>query len=324
MSLASCVPSSAALAPRRSAPRALRESSRIASSRRRARFVVRAGAPVKTVEEAKEMLDREGYKMLDIRPFKAYDREHLTKPPQCTVSTPWIPEDGAKKLIERVENQGFRPSSGRLLVADFDGDTVRAAADALFEAGYTEVVAVEGGYNGWRKIFTTCGRRRPPQGKWVSTGKGGESLKSGLTLDPNVAAAYEENWGKAPPNHGETGESLAKKAVEAIQAGEQPTAPAGKRPDGFTNAERPDVVLQPLAMDAEIAAKRREAEERGHKVAYSNTISGGEGGEWGSDWDTYYTEDESRTPYYVNRVTGTTQWEQPRRWWSNGKWIDAK
>ena len=113
-------------------------------------MVVRAGAPVKTVEEAKEMLDREGYKMLDIRPFKAYDREHLTKPPQCTVSTPWSPDDGAAKLIERVENQGFRPYSGRLLVADFDGDTVRAAADALLEAGYTEVVAVEGGYNGWR------------------------------------------------------------------------------------------------------------------------------------------------------------------------------
>ena len=324
MSLASCVPSSAALAPRRSAPRALRESSRIASSRRRARFVVRAGAPVKTVEEAKEMLDREGYKMLDIRPFKAYDREHLTKPPQCTVSTPWIPDDGAEKLVERVENQGFRPYSGRLLVADFDGDTVRAAADALLEAGYTEVVAVEGGYNGWRKTFTTCGRRRPPQGKWVSSGKGGESLKSGLTLDPNVAAAYEENWGKAPPKHGETGESLAKQAVESIQAGEKPAAPAGKRPDGFTNAERPDVVLQPLAMDAEIAAKRREAEEKGLTASYKDKISGGEGGEWGSDWDTYYTEDESRTPYYVNRVTGTTQWEEPKRWWANGMWIDAK
>jgi hypothetical protein len=22
-------------------------------------------------------------------------------------------------------------------------------------------------------------------------------------LDPNVAAAYEENWGKAPPKHGD-------------------------------------------------------------------------------------------------------------------------
>ena len=262
--------------------------------------------------------------MLDIRPFKAYVREHLTKPPQCTVSTPWSPDDGAAKLIERVENQGFRPYSGRLLVADFDGDTVRAAADALLEAGYTEVVAVEGGYNGWRKIYTTCGRRRPPQGKWVSTGKGGESLKSGLTLDPNVAAAYEENWGKAPPAHGETGESLAKKAVEAIEAGEKPAAPSGKRPDGFTNAERPDVVLQPLAMDAEIAAKRREAEEKGLTASYKEKISGGEGGEWGSDWDTYYTEDESRTPYYVNRVTGTTQWEEPKRWWANGMWIDAK
>jgi len=40
-----------------------------------------------------------------------------------------------------------------------------------------------------------------PMGKWVSTGK--ESLKSGLSLDPNVAAAYEENWGKAPPKHGD-------------------------------------------------------------------------------------------------------------------------
>ena len=326
MSLTSCVVSSAALAPRPwSAP--LRESSRIAS-RRRDRLVVRAGAPVKTVEEAKEMLDREGYKMLDIRPFKAYDREHLTKPPQCTVSTPWVPEDGAAKLVERVENQGFRPSSGRLLVADFDGDTVRAAADALLEAGYDGVVAVEGGYNGWRKTFTTCGRRRPPQGKWVSSGEGGESLKSGLTLDPNVAAAYEENWGKAPPKHGETGVSLAKQAVEASRAGGkpgmEPEAPAGKRPDGFTTATIPDVALRPLAMDAEIAAKRREAEEKGLTAAYKSTISGGEGGAWGSDWDTYYTEDENRTPYYVNRVTGTTQWEEPKRWWANGMWIDAK
>ena len=295
MSLASCVASSAALAPRRSAPRALRESSRIASSRRRARLVVRAGAPVKTVEEAKEMLDREGYKMLDIRPFKAYDREHLTKPPQCTVSTPWSPDDGAAKLIERVENQGFRPYSGRLLVADFDGDTVRAAADALLEAGYTEVVAVEGGYNGWRKIFTTCGRRRPPQGKWVSTGAGGESLKSGLTLDPNVAAAYEENWGKPPPKHGEKGESVAA-------------------------SQRPNPALAPISMDADIVEARQRAIDNGH--AASNGGAAISGAAEGSAWDTFFTDDANRTPYYVNRNTGEKRWEEPERWWSGGKWVD--
>ena len=273
---------------------------------------------MKTVEEAKEMLDREGYKMLDIRPFKAYDREHLTKPPQCTVSTP-DPEDGAKKLIERVENQGFRPYSGRLLVADSTATPSRGGGCAV--RGWAHRGGRRRGRAQRLAQNPPPGRRRPLQGKWVSTGKGGESPKSGLTGSQR-RAAYEENWGKAPPNHGETAES-GEEGCRGDSGWRAPAAPAGKRPDGFTNAERPDVVLQPLAMDARLSPNAA-AEERGHKVAYSNTISGGEGGEWGSDWDTYYTEDESRTPYYVNRVTGTTQWEQPRRWWSNGKWIDAK
>ena len=189
--------------------RKLSKSTASRVSRRRA-VSVTAGAPMKTVDEAKELLDRQGYKMLDIRPFKAYDREHLTKPPQCTVNCPVADGDDPSALAAKCESMGLRPGA-KLLVADFDGDTVQAAADALFAAGYVDVVAVEGGYNGWRRVFTTCGRRRPPQGKWISTGAGGESLKSGLTLDPNVAAAYEENWGKEPPKHGERGESLAER-----------------------------------------------------------------------------------------------------------------
>ena len=322
MSLASCATPTAAFARRSTT----RSTSRVASRRRASSraLSVRAGAPLKTPEECKDLLDREGYRMLDIRPFKAYDREHLTKPPQCTTNTPWSEEEDVSKFIARVENQGLRPLS-KLLIADFDGECVQAAADALFEAGFTEVIAVQGGYNGWRSIYTTCGRKRPPTGKWISTGKGGESLKSGLTLDPNVAAAYEENWGKEPPKHGEKGESLAASSGQF-----QPPPPSVRAPPtnlrppppGGTVAPVADVVLQPLAMDVEIAEKRKKAMDNGLTENYKEPASGGD--TWGSNWDTYYTEDDSRTPYYVNRVSGKTQWEEPKRWWSSGRWVDAE
>ena len=68
------------------------------------------------------MLDREGYKMLDIRPFKAYDREHLTKPPQCTTNVALAPGTlPDAKFVAAVEAQGF-PKGAKLLVADFDGE----------------------------------------------------------------------------------------------------------------------------------------------------------------------------------------------------------
>ena len=123
--------------------RKLSKSTASRVSRRRA-VSVTAGAPMKTVDEAKELLDRQGYKMLDIRPFKAYDREHLTKPPQCTVNCPVADGDDPSALAAKCESMGLRPGA-KLLVADFDGDTVQAAADALFAAGYVDVVAVEGG-----------------------------------------------------------------------------------------------------------------------------------------------------------------------------------
>jgi hypothetical protein len=79
------------------------------------------------VEECKELLDREGYRMLDIRPFKAYEREHLTKPAQCTTNAPWGDGEDVTKLIKRVELVGLRPLA-KLLVADFDGERNQAAA----------------------------------------------------------------------------------------------------------------------------------------------------------------------------------------------------
>ena len=287
--------------------RKLSKSTASRVSRRRA-VSVTAGAPMKTVDEAKELLDRQGYKMLDIRPFKAYDREHLTKPPQCTVNCPVADGDDPSALAAKCESMGLRPGA-KLLVADFDGDTVQAAADALFAAGYVDVVAVEGGYNGWRRVFTTCGRRRPPQGKWISTGAGGESLKSGLTLDPNVAAAYEENWGKEPPKHGERGESLAERTKGDASSAAEPAR----------SHSPPAPTLSPLAMDEEINRKREEARNNGHARGTSKALSDGAEG---SAWDTFY--DENNRPYYHNRETGETTWEEPNRWWSGGRWVDRK
>ena len=39
-------------------------------------------------------------------------------------------------------------------------------------------------------MFSTSGRRKPPPGKWVPTGK--EALKSGLVGDGTSAMTYEE------------------------------------------------------------------------------------------------------------------------------------
>ena len=211
------------------------------------------------VEEAKTLLERDGYKMLDVRDWKSYDKEHLTKPPQCTANVPLGDGDDLASFVARVRDGGFRDGA-KLLVADAAGPGGVAAADALADAGFANVVGVEGGYDGWRAVFTTCGRRRPPQGKWISTGKGGESLKSGLTLDPNVASAYEENWGKAPQVHNvaKAREKLAEEggggATRGGASGEGDDANAAYAGD---DASR-DATLQAAVDD--LAAKRAKFE----------------------------------------------------------------
>ena len=52
-------------------------------------------------------------------------------------------------------------------------------------------------------------------------------------------------------------------------------------------------------------------------------VAGGGAAE-GSNWETFYTDDEQRRPYYRNKKTGVTQWEEPKRWWSGGRWIEAE
>ena len=149
-------------------------------------------------------MEKEEFLFIDCRSAKDYDRAHITKPPQKTRNIPMDGEGmGERELAAWVKKcaEKTRPSM-KLLVADVDGTRAEAMVRALrASGGYANAFAVEGGYNGWTAKYTTFGRKVPPKGRFVSTGK--EALKSGLDLDATVAAAYEENWGKAPPKHGD-------------------------------------------------------------------------------------------------------------------------
>ncbi|PNW71648.1 hypothetical protein CHLRE_16g663150v5 [Chlamydomonas reinhardtii] len=144
----------------------------------RARFV--------DVEEGKKLLDQSGYKFLDVRSKSEYEREHLTKPPRACFNVPHQPESD---FAARVARQLPSTATKMLVVCSDGGEASSRAVQQLEAAGYNEALGVEGGYQAWTKVFTTSGRRRPPPGRWVSSGR--EALKSGLNI-PGVAESYDE------------------------------------------------------------------------------------------------------------------------------------
>jgi len=135
------------------------------------------GWPRLGVEAAYKVLFQESNVVfLDLRPPRAYDDEHLTKPPRCSVNAP-LPPGGAPAggppppafaaALAKV------PRSSRLLVASEDGGAdAEAAMGWVAAAGYQGAALVEGGYVAYRAIFSTSGRRRPPPGRWMPSGKG--------------------------------------------------------------------------------------------------------------------------------------------------------
>lgn len=168
---------------------------------RRARHVARASEV--DIDAGKYMLEREDYLFVDCRSWKEYDRSHITKPPAKTINVP-LAQDASVEDWVKAAREKTRPAM-KLLIVDADGARVAELVSGLEAAGYTNAVPVAGGYAAWTAKYTTFGRKVPPKGKFVSTGK--EALKSGLDLDPNVASAYEENWGRAPPKYGEEAKS---------------------------------------------------------------------------------------------------------------------
>lgn len=173
-------------------PRALGlEARRLRSQSRIAR---RASAPLRATSEDVEwvdpeqglvLLNRQVYKFLDLRSEQEYEDERLTRPARCSMNVPF-PENPAT-LPHAAAAAGVSKGTA-WMVADADGSRVEEATAALSQAGF-EVLAVKGGYQGWRACWTTSGRKVPPKGRWVASGR--EALKSGLNVG-DAAASYEE------------------------------------------------------------------------------------------------------------------------------------
>ena len=100
-----------------------------------------------------------------------------------------------KHILERAVRKaekalGRNKSRGVLVLTADGGDEAAAAAASVRAAGYAGARPVTGGYAEWRKHYTASGRATPPPGRWISTGK--EALKSGLGVEGDPAASYEE------------------------------------------------------------------------------------------------------------------------------------
>ncbi|GBF96593.1 hypothetical protein Rsub_09339 [Raphidocelis subcapitata] len=138
------------------------------------------------------LLQREGWKVLDIREARAYEDGRITKPARCSFNAPWGGDAGA--VAAKAASLLPNPGAAKLLVmaADGGGDgaaAAAAAAAALAAKGFGSVAVLEGGYAAWTQIWSPSGKRRPPAGRWVPTGK--EALKAGTNLE-GVAESYDE------------------------------------------------------------------------------------------------------------------------------------
>ncbi|KAG1659163.1 hypothetical protein FOA52_007544 [Chlamydomonas sp. UWO 241] len=180
----------------------------------RARVVtvaVCASGAVVDVESAMKLILRDGYKVLDVRSSKAYDDQHITKPARSSVGVPFLSRDGTapdpRFVAEVSSSVGPSKSTPMLVMCQDGGDLSRRAMEALSEAGFTGALQMEGGYSGWGQMWSSSGKRKPPPGRWVSTGK--ESLKSGLNI-PGVAESYDEG-----------GNLAAKRVARGLAEGEE-------------------------------------------------------------------------------------------------------
>lgn len=162
------------------------------------------------------LLQREGWKVLDVRPPRDVEAARITKPARVTVAVPWSGDGSADAFAAAVRRE-LPSASARLLVMDADGG---AAADGALAAlrgagglggGGAAATAkkLAGGYAGWTAVWTPSGKRRPPPGRWVPTGK--EALKAATNI-PGAAESYEEGGNLAAARYArgftEPGEGL--------------------------------------------------------------------------------------------------------------------
>eukprot|EP00889_Picochlorum_renovo_P008808 jgi/Picre1/35838/NNA_003298.t1 len=163
-------------------------------------------------EDAKAMLDSKTCVFVDMRSEKAYDYEHITKPPRMTVNIPYHEGGDIEDYAALIQRRYSNTNTGLLLVCE-DGDIGIATADILQGKGYAKVYGVEGGYQGWMQKFTTSGRRRIG-GKFVSSGKEHE-----IWIEPGFRGRFHQtnNERKKKSDLGEPDMTLALVFRGAVQ-----------------------------------------------------------------------------------------------------------
>lgn len=179
-----------AAAPFRKAAAPLQPALALMQRRRcqRAALLCRASAAPLDVDTARKLLDGPAT-VLDIRDPREYEDSRVTKPPRKSVNLPFSAGQDAGAWAAQAAAK-FPSTAATLIVMCRDGgqDSAQAAA-ALAAAGYSAAAQLTGGFQCYSAVWGPSGKRRPPAGRWVSTGK--EALKSGLNI-PGVAESYDE------------------------------------------------------------------------------------------------------------------------------------
>ncbi|PSC73631.1 vacuolar sorting-associated 35B-like [Micractinium conductrix] len=169
-------------------PAALSRPAALAPRRRCRPACAASAAPSVDVESARKLLDG-AVTVIDLRPTGWYEESRISKPPRKSVNVPFAAGGDTAGFVAEVA-RAAPSAAARLIVMCGDGGAdSAAAADALVAAGYSSVQVMEGGFAAYSAVWGPSGKRRPPAGRWVSTGK--EALKSGLNV-PGAAESYTE------------------------------------------------------------------------------------------------------------------------------------
>ena len=274
-------------------------------SRRRA-VSVTAGAPMKTVDEAKELLDRQGYKMLDIRPFKAYDREHLTKPPSAPSTAPsptatipprsppsakaWacVPAPSFSSPISTATPSRLPPTPSSP-PATWTSWPSRAATTA----GAESLPRAEGADRP-RAMDQHRRRRR------VSSNQGSPSIPTSPPRTRKTGARNPRSTASAA-NPSRRGRRATRRALPSRAVAFRPRRPSRPRDGRGDQQEARGGAQRARPRDEQGALGRRGGERVGHVLRREQQAALSQQGDGAH-----------------------TTWEEPNRWWSGGRWVDRK
>eukprot|EP00958_Prasinococcus_capsulatus_P006435 scaffold604_cov384-Prasinococcus_capsulatus_cf.AAC.45 len=124
--------------------------------------------------DAKELIDDEGYRLVDCRSARDYAKESSS----ASISVPSIVVGGSLAAPTVSVREGFLEEfqshfpdlDSKVLLCGGSGEQCSTAAMAiLMDAGYESVLEVEDGYAGWDRYWTPAGKSRKAGPKWKLT-----------------------------------------------------------------------------------------------------------------------------------------------------------